>query len=156
MPRKLIGIMSRVEWIKEQLLTGHKWNASTMAEEFSCSTKTIQHTLRAFRELYPDWIFDFDPRERTYYLDSAPDHREPQRPAHLEMSPSEFSEIRGRISISQDNLAACIDVSQTTIRAYETGACKIPSAVVLLMRAWERACQFGVWRGRQRRVYRLP
>lgn len=145
MPRTRIEIMARVDWIKQQLHAGRPWTAAIMAAEFGCSTKTVYHTLRAFRELYPDWVIRFDAREKSYYLDSSP-----QNPVqHSSMSSELFRQIRGRLRLSQERLADCLGVAQKTVSAYELGQNVIPRDIGSAMSALNRAHNFGYWVGKK-------
>ncbi|BBO80816.1 hypothetical protein DSCO28_13820 [Desulfosarcina ovata subsp. sediminis] len=150
-------LIERIEWIKEQLRSGRHWNGSTFAAEFRLSARTAQRTITEFKRGYPDWQLKYDAQERTIYLDNSPPmDPPPSRPGRLEMDSAEFVVIRRRITLTQDQLADCLMSSQSMIGRYERGEADIPTDIVLLMRAWDRARWFGFWDGRQRRVYRKP
>jgi len=145
----------RIQWIEDQLTSGRRWNASILAAEFGVCLKTAQRTVDLFRTTHRDWDIRFDRRHRTYYLEnSLPVAEKPCKPECLEMNGTEFTAIRDRLCLSQDQLASCLQTPQSRISAWELGKQGIPTDIVFLMHAWDRARKFGHWRGRQRRRIR--
>ncbi|WP_419662735.1 hypothetical protein [Desulfosarcina variabilis] len=155
MPSNYKRIMARVDWIKNQLRAGRHWNASILAAEFGISGKTAQRTINDFKKTYPDWDIRYDPQEKTIYLEnSLPIRPADRRPGRLQMSGKEFAEIRKSLTLTHDQLADCTYHCASLIAKWESEEKQIPTDMILLMRAWDRARWFGLWRGRQRRIYR--